>query len=293
MTDQNKAHEKKPSKLRRFLYSLSWAAIWPVVIVVPAAILALVILSAILTASVPESTGTNAVPLTDGIFYFELYILISVTVLVIILQLVKWLLRTRKHLFFRSGARVLGAYIWLGLIATGLIMAFITKNPEVIKPQTTQDSQLMAVLETVGGDKDVMKDVSLNYVDSYEVDTTNGQYQPFVTSEGDFSYGVITVKKGLDPEWEKGVVAHEYLHHVWETQLDDATIHDMTSQLMTLYGNDDWIKNRTDWYSDSNMLLPTELFSFYCTEVSDRYLTSYVLETCNTYIDRSKLTFTR
>ena len=289
---KEKTENKKPSKLRRFLYGLSWAAIWPIVVAVPAFITMLFILGAVLTNNIQNKEFAPAVS-TQGIFLLELYFFGFVVVLVAVLYLVKWLLQTRKRLFFRSGARVLGVYIWVGIFATGLTMAFITRNPEAIKPPVSRDDSIVAILHAVGGKDELTDNVSMKYVDGYENASTNGEYLPVLSSDGTFSYGTITIKKGINPTYEKTVVAHEYLHHVWQAQLDAQTLHDLTSQLMTLYGNDAWIKDRTNWYSDSNMLLPTELFSFYCTEVSDKYLSQYVLDTCNKYIDRSALTFTR
>lgn len=287
-----KTADKKPSKLRKFLYGLSWTAIWPIVVAAPAFVVMLVILGAVLTNNLQNKEFSNAVS-TQGIFLLELYLFGFVALLVIVLYLIKWLLQTRKRLFFRSGARVLGVYIWVGIFATGLTMAIITRNPEAIKPPVSRDDKIVAILHSVGGKDELIDNVSIKYVDSYNNATTNGEYQPVVNSDGTFSYGTITVKKGIDPTYEKTVVAHEYLHHIWQSQLDQQTLHDLTSQLMTLYGNDSWIKDRTNWYSDTNMLLPTELFSFYCTEVADQHLSQYVFDTCNKYIDRSALTFTR
>lgn len=290
--EEVKTADKKPSKLRKFLYGLSWAAIWPIVVAAPAFVVMLVILGAVLTNNIQNKEFSNAVS-TQGIFLLELYLFGFVALLVIVLYLVKWLLQTRKRLFFRSGAKVLGVYIWVGIFATGLTMAIITRNPEAIKPPVSRDETIVAILHSVGGKDELIDNVSIKYVDSYNNATTNGEYQPVVNSDGTFSYGTITVKKGIDPTYEKTVVAHEYLHHIWQSQLDQQTLHDLTSQLMTLYGNDSWIKDRTNWYSDTNMLLPTELFSFYCTEVADQHLSQYVLDTCNKYIDRSALAFTR
>lgn len=287
-----KTADTKPSKLRKFLYGLSWTVIWPVVVAAPAFVVMLVILGAVLTNNIQNKEFSNAVS-TQGIFLLELYLFGFVALLVIVLYFVKWLLQTRKRLFFRSGARILGVYIWVGIFATGLTMAIITRNPEAIKPPVSRDEAIVAILHSVGGKDELIDNVSIKYVDSYNNATTNGEYQPVVSSDGTFSYGTITVKKGIDPTYEKTVVAHEYLHHIWQSQLDQQTLHDLTSQLMTLYGNDSWIKDRTNWYSDTNMLLPTELFSFYCTEVADQHLSQYVLDTCNKYIDRSALAFTR
>jgi len=283
----------EPSKLRRFLYGLSWSIILPVIIAIPSSIVMLMILASVLTSTQDTEFGNNLV--SDGMFYLELYFFAFVTVLVIALYLVKWLLRTRKRLFFRSGAKVLGVYIWVGIFATGLTMAFITKNLDAIKPPVTQDAHLMQVVATVGGDTARLKDVSVKYVANYENGFKNqaGEYASNDDSKGNFSYGVMTVKQGLDLEEEKLVVAHEYLHHVWEAELDPVTLHDLTSQLMTLYGKDGWFKTRVATYSDTNMLLPTELFAFYCTESSDQYLTPYVIGECNKYINRDTLRFIR
>jgi len=283
----------EPSKLRRFLYGLSWSIILPVIIAIPSSIVMLMILASVLTSTQDTEFGNNLV--SDGMFYLELYFFAFVTVLVIALYLVKWLLRTRKRLFFRSGAKVLGVYIWVGIFATGLTMAFITKNLDAIKPPVTQDAHLMQVVATVGGDTARLKDVSVKYVANYENGFKNqaGEYASYDDSKGNFSYGVMTVKQGLDLEEEKLVVAHEYLHHVWEAELDPVTLHDLTSQLMTLYGKDGWFKTRVATYSDTNMLLPTELFAFYCTESSDQYLTPYVIGECNKYINRDTLRFIR
>lgn len=285
---------KQPSKLRCFLYGLLWSIIFPTVIAIPSFVIMLMILSAVLTSMV-KNDDFNSTIANDGIFYLELYFFAFVTVLVIVLFLVKWLLRTRKRLFFRSGAKVLGVYIWVGIFATGLTMAFITRNPDAIKPPAEQDAHLMQVIATVGGDTAKLKDVSVKYVADYKDGFKNqaGEYMAYDDSKGNFSYGVITVKQGLGAEEEKVVVAHEYLHHVWEAELDTQTLHDLTSQLMTLYGKDDWFKTRVATYSDTNMLMPTELFAFYCTESSDKYLTQYVIDKCNAYINRSTLRFIR
>lgn len=291
-TDHEKTETKSVSKVRKFWYGASWAIIWPIVVVVPAFVIMLSILATVLTSNIQNKEFASTVG-SQGIFLLEIYFFGFVTLLVIILFLTKWLLRTRKRFFFRSGAKVLGVYIWVGIFATGLTMAFITRNPEAIKPPVSRDDNIMAILHVVGGKDELIDNVSMKYVDGYKNTSTNGEYLPAINNDGTFSYGTISVKKGIDPTNEKSVVAHEYLHHIWQTHLDAQTLHDLTSQLMTLYGNDSWIKDRTNWYSDSNMLLPTELFSFYCTEVSDRYLSKYVLDTCNKYIDRSTLTFTR
>lgn len=295
-TVHEKPETRSASKVRRFWYGTSWVIIWPIVVVIPAFVVMFSILATVLTNNIQSKEFATAVG-SQGIFLLEIYFFAFVTLLVIVLFLVKWLLRTRKRLFLRSGANVLGVYIWVGIFTTGLTMAFITRNPEVIKPPVTRNDHLVAVLQEVGSKTEIIENVSVRYTDNFEDnfanDTTRGTYTPVTDGDGKFSYGIINIKSGLDPQTEKGVVAHEYLHHIWETQLDSTTLHDLTSQLMTLYGKDSWMQGRTDFYSDTNYLLPTELFAFYCTEVSDQYLSQYVLDTCTKYINRSVLTFTR
>lgn len=292
-TQEDSQAKKEPSRLRRFLYGLSWSIIFPIIIAIPSFIIMMMILAQVLTST--QNTDFGSTVATDGMFYLELYFFAFVTVLVVVLLLIKWLLRTRKRLFYRSGARVLGVYIWVGIFATGLTMAFITKNPDAIKPPIEQDAHLMQVVANTGGDPAKLKDVSVKYVPNYKDGFKNqaGEYMSYDDSKGSFSYGVMTIKQGLNLEEEKVVVAHEYLHHVWEAELDTQTLHDLTSQLMTLYGKDDWFKTRVATYSDTNMLLPTELFAFYCTESSDQYLTPYVIDACNKYINRNTLRFIR
>lgn len=287
MQVSNDAIKKKPTKLRRFLYVLAWAFALPVVAGIPAVIIAG---SAIgLTVSwITEDTSASQV-----LFYIELGLAVSVAAIVVVLYLVKWLLRTRKRLFPRVGAKVLGVYIWLGIVMTVSFMVLITNNPDIAKPPASRDANLMNVMRTIGGKDSLIDDVSIKYVASYENENQLGEYLPVEDNNGKFAYGTITIKQGQDSSSERTYVAHEYLHHIWETGLDRQTQHDLTSQLMTLYGNDDWMKSRTDLYSDTSMLLPTELFSFYCTEVNDKYLSQYVLEQCNVYINRSTLSFMR
>lgn len=91
------------------------------------------------------------------------------------------------------------------------------------------------------------------------------------------------------------LAAHEYLHHVRFTVLDDKTKQKLTSDLIAMYGNDDYMHKRMKEYAnaDAGILQPTELFSYYCTESSDRYLRRYVLDACKAYIDRDAFNLAR
>lgn len=83
-------------------------------------------------------------------------------------------------------------------------------------------------------------------------------------------------------------VAHEYLHHAYYG-LDGATRARLDSELMSLYSSDIGMQKRMESYINMNTFRATELFSIYCTESSDQYMTEFVLEKCNKHIDRSVL----
>lgn len=286
--DHEKTETKLPSKIRKFWYGVSWVALWPVIVLIPA-IGAFIAAWGLVYGVFKLMENPN-----QAIYAVELAMLIGTTGLVGALLGVKFFLRGRKRQFFRTSSTILGVYIWLGVLFAGCIMASLTQRPDAIKPPVSQDQQLMAILESVGGNKDLMKDVSISYVDGYKDNKRAGEYQYVLDNDGKFSYGSITVKRGQDPAYEKVVVAHEYLHHMWESQLDDQAKHALTSQLITLYGKDDWMKNqRVASYSDQNILEPTELYAFYCSESSDRYLSPEILTECGKYINRSTLAFIR
>lgn len=232
MTAKHDSASKRPTKLRRFLYILAWAVILPIVVGLPAAIGIGAVLGGTAASVAEEEPGRI-------LFYIELSLFLTVAGMVAILYLIKWFLRTRERLWHRIGGIVLGVYIWLGIILTALFMVVATDNPGIARSPVIQDKDLMAVLSEVGGDEALMENVSITYVKGYKDKHQLGEYQPVLESNGEFSYGTITVKKGLSAKEQKSTVAHEYLHHVWETQLDEQTRHDLTSQLMTLYGKDD------------------------------------------------------
>lgn len=282
--------KKRPSKKRKMLFSSLWVILWPIIVLIPAVgafIGGLFVAQLIL--------GNEAEYNRQFVTAVQIAILVGVSLLVIVSLLLKRFLKNRKRYFFRSGGTVLGVYVWVGMLIGGISMVGVGGNPSVAKPPVKQEPQLMSVLSSVGGEATKLDNVSITYVDNYPngFEGQSGEYAPFNDYDGNFSHGTITIKKGLDANEEKVLVAHEYLHHIWETQIDDKTLHDLTSQLMTLYGKDSDFQNRVTTYSDTNMLLPTELFAYYCTESSDQYLSQYVLEQCNRHIKRGALKFAR
>jgi hypothetical protein len=283
--EKERASRKQPSKKRRVAYFLSWLLIWPSVLLIPVMMIGGALIVNLL----------NSMP--DKIIYaVQLSIFIIVTFLVIILLFTKILLSRRKRLFLRMGGVVLGGYIWLGVLFSGVLMLFATYElyrGQIALPEITRDDHLVEVIENIGGSRDNLKNVLIKYVDSYNEKNKAGEYSPEYNGDNTFAYATISVLEGQKTEDEKITVAHEYLHHIWEIQLDYKTQQSLTSQLVTLYGDDEYMKQRVASYSDTDMLIPTELFSFYCTESSDRFLTPYVLKQCNKYINRSTLQLPR
>ena len=286
----SKDEQKKPSKKRRVIFGTLWLVLWPILVLFPAmgAFVGGLFVAQLILGSEQDVNKQFVTAL-------QIAILVGTALLVTVALFLKRFLKHRKRFFIRSGGTILGAYVWLGIIVGGITMVGIGYRPSIAKPPITQEPQLMQIITAVGGDPIKLANVSVSYVDDYKdgFEGQSGEYMPYDDQDGNFSHGTITVKRGLDPEAEKVLVAHEYLHHIWETQIDPKTLHDLTSQLMTLYGKDDALQNRVTTYSDTNMLLPTELFAYYCTESSDQYLSQYVLNQCNTYIKRSSLSLVR
>ena len=293
MDAEDLIHDKSlrmPNKKRRVIFYTLWLILWPILILLPAlgAFVGGLFLGQLILG------GEQAVD-KNFVSGMQIAILTGTALLVIVLQLLRRFLKNRKRLFFRSGSKILGIYVWVGIVIGGISIVGIGYQPGAVKPLTKQEAQLMRVIIAVGGDPTKLSNVSVSYVDDYKggFEGKSGEYVPNNDHNGDSSFGAITVKRGLDSEAEKVMVAHEYLHHIWETQIDPATLHDLTSQLMTLYGKDVYFQSRVTTYSDTNMLLPTELFAYYCTESSDQYLSQYVLGQCNKYINRGVLRLTR
>jgi hypothetical protein len=198
--------------------------------------------------------------------------------------------------------------MWLGMLLGGIILVNIgdatTANTDaginaqttssIVVPPLEHNPEIVAVLQQIGATH--IDAIDERYVDGYNEKLTDqlGKYQAYINlTTGDFLYGTLTVKRGQDKNQERTMIAHEYLHHVWFALIDGPTKENLTSQLISLYGKDAWMQDRVKEYADSGMLQPTELFSYYCTESSDGYLTTYVKDTCNAYINRSVLTMLR
>lgn len=289
-----------------FGYSILWIISWPItmtVVAVAAIIGAITFLQQNELLSIFEDpmSGTQSRGL----------VAIFVAFMVIICLICIKLQRRSRQPILTISAAVLTGYMWLGIILGGVIIV-TTADPKIastadagintqtvalpVTPTLKHEPKLMAALGQVGVES--VKHLDVRYVEEYAdkgaLKNQSGEYQSFINpTTGEFMYGMLTVKKGLVPEELKTVVAHEYLHHIWYTEIDEPTKENLTSHLITLYGNDPAMRRQLEEYANKGRLYPTELFSYYCTESSDGYLTTFILKSCNTYIDRPALTFLR
>lgn len=150
-----------------------------------------------------------------------------------------------------------------------------------IEPKVEQDPILLQDLKLLGAkyaDK-----LNLKYTEGFEDPNTSGLYS---------NWDTITIKANLDKKREHRVIAHEYLHYIWHKVLNDNQRTDITNITNTLYSNDPAMVKRMSFYTKMDKLNINEMFAVYCTESSDQYIASLV-NYCNSYINRSVLTFLR
>lgn len=276
-----------------------WLVIWPLFMLLVLIIISGLVLQPIISI-LAETTSPSA-----GRLYFYCLVLFFM----VLCGMLIFILKRAKRRFITQGAVVLRAYMWLGVIVGGLIAVAIpdiktnsadlgiqaNTTTNILMPELTHDPHIVDVLHQIGAtDIDLIDE---RYAPSYndpDYSEKWGEYQAFVNqATQQFAYGKLTVLQGLDPEQEKISVAHEYLHHVWFKLLDVQAKDNLTAQLIGMYGNDPVIRDRVKEYVAAGNLYPTELFSYYCTESSNGYLTQYVLDTCNKYINRSVLRLAR
>lgn len=271
-----------------FVFTIAWLIAWPVVGLIAAIILYNLVILNVAGDDTTEWDGSTV----RGILFAMTSILA-----VMFLGFAKAMGR-KSDIGHRTGRKVLLGYVAVGIFIGGVGMVYTdipakseTQAVAYDRPVLKQDAGLMKILRLVGAkytDK-----LEVTYVKAYKNGDREGEHQSFFYEDGTFSHGVMTIKKGLNAEDKKTVVAHEYLHHIWDLKLDDTARNNLTSHLITLYGNDSVMRERVKDYGDKGTLLPTELFSYYCTESSDAYLTNYVKKMCNTYIKRSSLAMLR
>lgn len=295
---QDTIKQPAPSKGFKFAAVVHWVLVWPLIMAVVAVIL-LVIGGQLFGESIAKEQGGSVV---------RGYVLLFVVAMVIVCGVLIKLQKRNRHTFVKLGSPVLVAYMWIGVLLGGVIIVNIpdatTQGTDagidaqtassIVAPPLEHDPAIVAILQQVGAKH--IDAIDERYVDGYSEKLSDqlGKYEAYINpTTGDFLYGTLTVKRGQDKNEEKTMIAHEYLHHVWFVLLDEPTKQNLTSHLITLYGKDVWMQDRVRDYSDNGILQPTELFSYYCTESSDSYLTTYVKDTCNAYINRASLLMVR
>ena len=292
--------EQRPRKRRYIGFIALWVVAWPAVIGI-VAVMVLIGVGAVMQLQLGATPPNGA-----NIRAFIAYVTVA---LVVICLLLIFLQRRSRELVARVGATVLSVYMWAGIALAAVVIVAIpdtsgadanggihtqaTAAPVV--PELAKDPAIAAVLQQVGA-SDVQL-IDYQYVDGYNdpaFPDKEGEYQSFInTATGGFVYGKLTLKRGMTPENERIIAAHEYLHHVWFKLLDKDTKENLTAHLIGMYGNDGEMHKRVQDYVKNGTLYPTELFSYYCTESSNGYLTQYVLDQCNKYINRSTLVLQR
>lgn len=294
-----KPEVKHYSKKRKVLSAILWVIGWPLIIGFVAFVIAITAGNAIV-----DGGNMNA---PQGYQIRALWA-VYVGVIVLVCFFFIWLKHRKKNPLNKISANVLRAYMWLGIIV-GVGITTVIPDPQVssanaginvkqtdslFKPDLQSDATINATLVKVGATD--TKWVETKFVAGYDnktLDDQAGEYQAFIDTAGNWSYGVLTVKQGTSGAVLDTVVAHEYLHHIWFKTLDDTTKTKLTSDLISIYGRDPVMQERVKSYAEKQTLQPTELFSYYCTETSDKLLTPYIVSECNKYINRSALTFMR
>lgn len=299
-----KPNLKKPKIWKRVLSHLAWLLAWPLIMIVPS--LVILLITAIIFYGIFRLGDVATGPQLRG-YYFTFVIVVAVFCLVL-----TWLLGKINIYFLKAGRPTLLLYTIAGLVFGGLVVVNIpdanagedasTRQASVIAPTLLHDQQIIARMKEIGiTDPVAFEKSSQQYVEAFTetdliIPNQQGVFLSYVNPiDGRFSYGELKIKSGLSVDVERTVIAHEYLHFVWANTIeaDSQYKEKMTSDLITLYGNDQPMQQRVRGYSDTQRLEPTELFAYYCTESSDAYLSAYLLGECNKYINRSALTLAR
>ncbi len=287
-TEKIATNNKTLSKVKAALVTLMWAVLWPILM---------------FGLAIPIFSLASA--LSGQSKQLGIYLGTICLVLVGTCTLLIRLFRRNKnmHPIRAIGSRILSVYTVIGssilivavfglLNTVGQSTVQQDQNTEIVStpivPPLSRDASIDAILSTVGASADQISKFSTAYVNSYDTAGKQGEYKPYINATtGKFLYGKMTILSGVDANQTKADVAHEYLHHVWYAILDEPTKTKLTSDLITMYGNDSPARVRAKWYSDKQILQPTELFSIYCTESTDGYLTDYVRGECEKYINRN------
>lgn len=174
------------------------------------------------------------------------------------------------------------------LYTFSIVSVNTTKKPVMSQQIIYQDQVILEKLKDIGAK--YTDRLSLEYVDDINsIFTTDKQYSNTMSGLYDPDRQTIYIKNGIESH-ETTVIAHEYLHHVWYnyiSQSEKNTIVELSKQIIT---QDKYLSYRIQSRISNDTYTDNELFPMICTEVPDKIILTMV-ETCNKYIDRSKLTF--
>ena len=153
--------------------------------------------------------------------------------------------------------------------------------------RTGQDENLLRIADEIGL-KHIRK-TNLRYDETGE--RILGYYENKQNSGyGDLKNGrPIVVARGLPPEEEKRVLAHEYIHYIYNNSYASNSDQNLFRGLVALLGSQPYLQHRLEPYIRSGTSYIDEILAYSCTEVPDQYMDNYVLGWCNKWIDRSKL----
>jgi hypothetical protein len=296
MTDEHDIKKDHPTRGMKLLFILLWMSVWPIIVLIIGVILFVI---CYVLMQVNRSTQ------------FEVYMGIFFASIVLICVLGFAILIRVKNTLARLGGKVLGIYTVGGIMMIIFILSYAlgqkttdqigTENDQVatafVTPNLQRNQNIDSSLRAIGAPDVEISKFSTAYVDTFSssiVDNQLGLYKSYINpTDGKFLYGEMLIKRGQDPSMERTMVAHEYLHHIWYSSIDEKIKSRLESDLISTYGNDPAIRERTSSYTRAQNLKSTELFSYYCTESSDDYLSGFILEQCNKYINRASLQLLR
>jgi len=194
----------------------------------------------------------------------------------------------KKIIFVIIITALLGGFYWY---ITESIS--INTNPTEVVSNTIveQNPVLLERLKTIGAE--YTDKINLIYLaDMNDIpgtdqpirDTIIGMYVHTINED------TIYVKIGAMPDREIITIAHEYLHYIWNRVLSQTEQDTIMSTSQSLIDQDWYLSGYMDFRKSHNTYSDREIFPVICTERPDQYISAMV-DTCNKYIDRSKLTF--
>lgn len=158
-----------------------------------------------------------------------------------------------------------------------------------------QPEELLRLADEVGL-KHIRK-TNLRYVDKNQLEGSDWAYATYHNTQPDgFGSGryINIVRGSLEKdgfENLKVTLAHEYLHYIWQNNEKMQNDENLEAGLLKMYGELPYLQERLKPYIKDRKFTLTELMSYSCTEIADKYMDGYVLDECNKWINRSRLSF--